>query len=167
MPVVSCQTSERLVATVAKVSFNKCPFLGESHATISRIKILVPPNIFINTRNHLHSKTEYLSLQTWCIWRLFFGFVCFFNLFIIFFNFVCLLLHFCFYSVWKHYNIYVLNCIYNTNYMFHGPYIPPELKRKRKKRGCRGIKSVKLVKYHIHVLSLNYIVYVAFDPYCR
>lgn len=32
MPVVSCQTSERLEATVAKVSFNKCPFLGGSQS---------------------------------------------------------------------------------------------------------------------------------------
>lgn len=139
MPVVSWETSERLVATVAKVSFNKCPYLGESHATISRIKILVPANIFINTRNHLYSKTEYLSPQTWCIWRLFLGFVCFFYFF--FFNFVCFLLHFCFYSAWKHYNIYVLNYIYNTNYMYHGPSIPPELKRKRKREDA-GVSSL-------------------------
>lgn len=123
MPVVSCLTSERLEATVAKVSFNKCPFLGESHATISRIKKLVSANIFINTRNHLYSKTEYLSLQTWCICRLFFGvFFSFFFLFLVLLlNFVCLLLIFFFI---KHGNSKFMfkSYIYNSNHMHHGPY---------------------------------------------
>lgn len=144
MPVVSCQTSERLEATVAKVSFNKCPFLGESHATISRIKILVPANIFINTRNHLYSKTEYLSLQTWCIFRFFFGGGVVFFIFGFVVKFCLFVVDFFLLSMETLY--LCLKVIYTTQITCIMAHI--------KEGGGRGIQTVKPGKYHI--LWLNY-----------
>lgn len=123
-------------------------FSIEHHATISRIKILVSANIFINTRNHLYSKTEYLSLQTWCICRLFFGGV-FFFLFFLIFGFVvkfCLFVVDFFFLLSMETQNLCLKVIYTTQITCIMAHI--------KEGGGRGIQTVKPGKYHI--LWLNY-----------
>lgn len=131
MPVVSCQTSERLVATVAKVSFNKCLFLEGSLSC------------FLSNTTPLLAELKYLfqlifsfTLEIIYIPRLnicrfkpdafvdcFLGgfFFLFFLFLVLLLNFVCLLLIFFFI---KHGNSKFMfkSYIYNSNHMHHGPY---------------------------------------------
>lgn len=153
MPVVSCLTSERLEATVAKVSFNKCLFLEGSLSCflsnttplLAELKYLFQL-IFSLTLEIIYIPRLNLSLQTWCICRLFFGgFFSFFFLFLVLLlNFVCLLLIFFLLSM-ETQNL-CLKVIYTTQITCIMAHI--------KEGGGRGIQTVKPGKYHI--LWLNY-----------
>lgn len=152
MPVVSCQTSERLEATVAKVSFNKCPFLGGSLSCFlsNTTPLLAQLKYLFQLIFSLTLKIIYISRRfkpdvfVDCFWGLFL-FVC-----------RCCLYLFSMETLYLCIKLYVQFKLHVS-----WPIYSSWVDKKEKKRGYRGIQSVKLGKYHI--LSLNYIVYVAFD----
>lgn len=133
MPVVSCLTSERLEATVAKVSFNKCPFLGGSQSCfLSNITPLLAELKYVYLFQLIFSLTlEIIYIPRLNICRFkpdafvdcFLGgfFLSFFLFLVLLLNFVCLLLIFFFI---KHGNSKFMfkSYIYNSNHMHHGPY---------------------------------------------
>lgn len=149
MPVVSCLTSERLEATVAKVSFNKCLFLEGSLSC------------FLSNTTPLLAELKYLfqlifsfTLEIIYIPRLnicrfkpdafvdcFLGgfFLSFFLFLVLLLNFVCLLLIFFLLSM-ETQNL-CLKVIYTTQITCIMAHI--------KEGGGRGIQTVKPGKYHI------------------
>lgn len=151
MPVVSCQTGERLVATVAKVSFNKCPFPGGSLSCF-----LSNTTLLLAELKYLFQLIFSLTLEIIYIPRLnicrfkpdvfgdcFLGFVFLFFFVFLIFGFV---VKFCLFVVdfflLSIETLYLcLKVIYTTQITCIMAHI--------KEGGGRGIQTVKPGKYHI------------------
>lgn len=131
MPVVSCLTSERLEATVAKVSFNKCLFLEGSLSCFlsNTTPLLAELKYLFQLIFSLTLEIIYIPRLNICRFKpdafvdCFLGgfFFLFFLFLVLLLNFVCLLLIFFFI---KHGNSKFMfkSYIYNSNHMHHGPY---------------------------------------------
>lgn len=145
MPVVSCQTSERLEATVAKVSFNKClflegslscflsnttPLLAELKYLFQLIFSLTLEIIYIPRLNICRFKPDAFVD---CFLGFFFSFF-FFWFLVLLLNFVCLLLIFFFLLSMETQNL-CLKVIYTTQITCIRAHI--------KEGGGRGIQTVK------------------------
>lgn len=150
MPVVSCLTSERLEATVAKVSFNKClflegslscflsnttPLLAELKYLFQLIFSLTLEIIYIPRLNICRFKPDAFVD---CFLGVFFFFL-FFLFLVLLLNFVCLLLILFLLSM-ETQNL-CLKVIYTTQITCIMAHI--------KEGGGRGIQTVKPGKYHI------------------
>lgn len=153
MPVVSCLTSERLVATVAKVSFNKCPFPGGSLSCFlsNTTPLLAELKYLFQLIFSLTLEIIYIPRLNICRFRpdafvdcfLGGGFLSFFLFLVLLLNFVCLLLIFFLLSM-ETQNL-CLKVIYTTQITCIMAHI--------KEGGGRGIQTVKPGKYHISWLN--------------
>lgn len=154
MPVVSCLTSERLEATVAKVSFNKCLFLEGSLSCFlsNTTPLLAELKYLFQLIFSLTLEIIYIPRLNICRFKpdafvdCFLGgfFLSFFLFLVLLLNFVCLLLIFFLLSM-ETQNL-CLKVIYTTQITCIMAHI--------KEGGGRGIQTVKPGKYHI--LWLNY-----------
>lgn len=149
MPVVSCQTSERLEATVAKVSFNKCLFLEGSLSCFlsNTTPLLAELKYLFQLIFSLTLEIIYIPRLNICRFKpdafvdCFLGgfFLSFFLFLVLLLNFVCLLLIFFLLSM-ETQNL-CLKVIYTTQITCIMAHI--------KEGGGRGIQTVKPGKYHI------------------
>lgn len=148
MPVVSCLTSERLVATVAKVSFNKCLFLEGSLSCFlsNTTPLLAELKYLFQLIFSLTLEIIYIPRMNICRFKpdafvdCFLGFFfSFFFILVLLLNFVCLLLIFFLLSM-ETQNL-CLKVIYTTQITCIMAHI--------KEGGGRGIQTVKPGKYHI------------------
>lgn len=149
MPVVSCLTSERLEATVAKVSFNKCLFLEGSLSCFlsNTTPLLAELKYLFQLIFSLTLEIIYIPRLNICRFKpdafvdCFLGgfFLSFFLFLVLLLNFVCLLLIFFLLSM-ETQNL-CLKIIYTTQITCIMAHI--------KEGGGRGIQTVKPGKYHI------------------
>lgn len=149
MPVVSCLTSERLEATVAKVSFNKCLFLEGSLSCFlsNTTPLLAELKYLFQLIFSLTLEIIYIPRLNICRFKpdafvdCFLGgfFLSFFLFLVLLLNFVCLLLIFFLLSM-ETQNL-CLKVIYTTQITCIMAHI--------KEGGGRGIQTVKPGKYHI------------------
>lgn len=149
MPVVSCLTSERLAATVAKVSFNKCLFLEGSLSCFlsNTTPLLAELKYLFQLIFSLTLEIIYIPRLNICRFKpdafvdCFLGgfFLLFFLFLVLLLNFVCLLLIFFLLSM-ETQNL-CLKVIYTTQITCIMAHI--------KEGGGRGIQTVKPGKYHI------------------
>lgn len=153
MPVVSCLTSERLEATVAKVSFNKCLFLEGSLSCFlsNTTPLLAELKYLFQLIFSLTLEIIYIPRLNICRFKpdafvdCFLGgfFLSFFLFLVLLLNFVCMLLIFLLSMETQN---LCLKVIYTTQITCIMAHI--------KEGGGRGIQTVKPGKYHI--LWLNY-----------
>lgn len=131
MPVVSCQTSERLVATVAKVSFNKCPFLEGSLSCFltNTTPLLAELKYLFQLIFSLTLEIIYIPRLNICRFKPDAFVDCFLGVFFLSFFFIFgFVVKFCLFVVdfffIKHGNSKFMfkSYIYNSNHMHHGPY---------------------------------------------
>lgn len=149
MPVVSCLTSERLEATVAKVSFNKCLFLEGSLSCFlsNTTPLLAELKYLFQLIFSLTLEIIYIPRLNICRFKpdafvdCFLGgfFLSFFLFLVLLLNFVCLLLIFFLLSM-ETQNL-CLKVIYTTQIKCIMAHI--------KEGGGRGIQTVKPGKYRI------------------
>lgn len=149
MPVVSCLTSERLEATVAKVSFNKCLFLEGSLSCFlsNTTPLLAELKYLFQQIFSLTLEIIYIPRLNICRFKpdafvdcfLGFFFLSFFLFLVLLLNFVCLLLIFFLLSM-ETQNL-CLKVIYTTQITCIMAHI--------KEGGGMGIQTVKPRKYHI------------------
>lgn len=147
MPVVSCQTSERLEATVAKVSFNKCPFLGGSQSCfLSNITPLLAELKYVYLFQLIFSLTLeiiYIPRLNICRFKPDAFVDCFLGgFFLSFFYIFGFFVKFCLFVVdFMETQNLCLKVIYTTQITCIMAHI--------KEGGGRGIQTVKPGKYHI------------------
>lgn len=151
MPVVSCLTSERLEATVAKVSFNKCPFPGGSLSCFlsNTTPLLAELKYLFQLIFSLTLEIIYIPRLNICRFKpdafvdcFFGGFFSFF--FFLIFGFVvkfCLFVVDFFFLLSMETQNLCLKVIYTTQITCIMAHI--------KEGGGRGIQTVKPGKYHI------------------
>lgn len=148
MPVVSCRTSEKLVATVAKVSFNKCLFLEGSLSCFlsNTTPLLAELKYLFQLIFSLTLEIIYIPRLNICRFKPDAFVDCFFGVFFLSFFFIFgFVVKFCLFVVdfffIKHGNSKFIKVIYTTQITCIMAHI--------KEGGGRGIQTVKPGKYHI------------------